>query len=133
MVIYRTINMQDSGRHPTSNQRPILKSMSNFYITDICTSDLCWVFLILKSVSNSEIYVLFSNSQIGVQFWNLWRFLTFSNQRPMTSLTYSLNLTNQLAIDLRIWKGHRFGNALKSDCAWDNDISGSQFEEWTPI
>ena len=133
MVIYRTINMQDSGRHPTSNQRPILKSMSNFYITDICTSDLCWVFLILKSVSNSEIYVLFSNSQIGVQFWNLWRFLTFSNQRPMTSLTYSLNLTNQLAIDLRIWKGHRFGNALKSDCAWDNDISRSQFEEWTPI
>ena len=72
MVIYRTINMQDSGQRPASNQRPILKSMSNFYITDICTSDLCWVFLILKSVSNSEIYGSFSLSQINVQ-WRHWR------------------------------------------------------------
>ena len=28
-----------------------------------------------------------SNPQIGVQFSNLWPFLTFSNRRPMTSLT----------------------------------------------
>ena len=69
-----------------------------------------------------QVYVLFSNSQIGVQFSNLsclkfsnlWLFLTFSNQRPITSLSYSLNLTNKSAIDLKIWKGHRFENTLKS-------------------
>ena len=33
--------MQDSDRRPVSNQRPILKFMSDFYVTDICTSDLC--------------------------------------------------------------------------------------------
>ena len=32
-----------------------------------------------------------SNPQIDVQFSNLWPFLTFSNRRPMTSLTYSSN------------------------------------------
>jgi len=32
--------MQDSDRRPVSNQRPILKSVSDFYVTDICTSDL---------------------------------------------------------------------------------------------
>ena len=44
--------MQDSDRRPASNQRPILKSTSNFYVTNICTSNLC----------------PFSNSQIGAQF-----------------------------------------------------------------
>jgi hypothetical protein len=29
-----------------SNRRPILKSMSDFYVTDICTSDLCPFFQI---------------------------------------------------------------------------------------
>jgi len=42
----------------------------------------------------------FSSSQIGVQFSNLWPVLTFSNRRPMTSLTYALTitLTNNSAI-----------------------------------
>ena len=86
--------MQDSDRCPASNRRPIIKSMSNFYVTDICTSGLC----------------PFSNSQIGVQLSNLWPFLTFANWRPMTSLTYALTLTltNKSAIDLRIWKGRQF-------------------------
>ena len=76
--------------------------MSDFYITDICTSDLCPC----------------SNSQIGVQFPNLWSFLTFSNRCPMTSLAYALilTLTNKSAIDRRIWKGRRFEHSLKSDC-----------------
>jgi len=35
----------------------------------------------------------------------------------MTLLTYALTLTltNKSAIDLRIWKGRRFENILKSD------------------
>jgi hypothetical protein len=59
----------------------------------------------------------FSNSQIGAQFSNLWLFLTFSNRRPMMSLTnaITLTLTNKSATDLRIWKGRRFENTLKSD------------------
>ena len=32
--------MQDSDRRPVSNRRPILKYMSDLYVTDICTSDL---------------------------------------------------------------------------------------------
>ena len=54
--------MIDSDRRPASNRHPILKSMSDFYITDICTSDLCPFFQILKSMSflsNSQIYVLY--------------------------------------------------------------------------
>jgi hypothetical protein len=46
------IIMQDSDR------RPLLNPMSNFYVTDMCTSGLC-PFEILKSASNSQIYVLF--------------------------------------------------------------------------
>ena len=40
-----------------------LKSMSDFYVTDICTSNLCPFF----------------------KFSNQWMFLTFSNRRAMTS------------------------------------------------
>ena len=43
-------------------------------------------------------------------------FLIFSNRPPMTSVMYALTLTNKSAIDLRIWKGHRFKNTLKLDC-----------------
>jgi hypothetical protein len=69
----------------------------------------------------------FSNSQIGVQFSNLWPFLIFSNRRPKMSLTYAETLTptltNKLAIDLRIWKRRRFENTLK----WlDVDLSLTQ-------
>jgi hypothetical protein len=56
----------------------------------------------------------FSNSQIDVQFSNLWPFLTFSNRRPMTS-ALTLTLTNNSAIYLRIWKGRRFEYTLKFD------------------
>ena len=63
----------------------------------------------MTQTSVPQIYVLFSysqigiqfsnlgplsNSQIGIQFSNLWPFLTFSTRRPMTSLTYALTLTN---------------------------------------
>jgi hypothetical protein len=47
--------------------------MSDFYVTDICASDLC-IFSNLKSMSNSQIYVFFqilksaSNSQIYGRF-----------------------------------------------------------------
>ena len=49
-----------------------------------------------SQTSVTQIYVLFSNYQIGVQFSNLWPFLTFSNRRPMTSLMYALTVTNKL-------------------------------------
>jgi hypothetical protein len=100
--------MYDSDQRRASNRHPILKSMSDFYVTDICTSELC------PFLKFSNLCPL-SNSQIGIQFSNLWPLLTFSNQCPMTSLTYDLTLTNKSAIDLRIWKGHQFENTLKSD------------------
>jgi hypothetical protein len=52
------------------------------------------IYVRLRSTSNPQIYVQFrrtsdsypfSNSQIGVQFSNLWPFLTISNRRPMTN------------------------------------------------
>jgi hypothetical protein len=56
----------------------------------------------------------FLNSQIRVQSIAVSH---FSNRHSMTSLTYylTLTLTNKSATDLRIWKGHRFENTLKSD------------------
>ena len=98
------IDVQSSNLGPISTSQT---SVSSTYV----------LFQILKSTSNSQIYVLFTNSQIGIQFLYLWQFLTFSNRRPMTSLTYALTLTlsNKLAIDLKIWKGRRFDNTHKSD------------------
>ena len=83
-----------------------LKSMSDFYVTDICTSDLYPFFKFSNRHKFSNLCP-FSNSQIGFQFSNLWQFLTFSNRRSMMSLTYAgtLTLTNKSALDLRIWKG----------------------------
>ena len=82
--------------------------MSNFYITDICTSDLCHFFQILKSASNSQIYVLF---QI-IKSMSVSHFLkSTSNDVTVYALTLilppAINLTNKSAIDLRIWKGRR--------------------------
>ena len=79
--------------------------MSDFYVADICTSDL---------------YHLF-------KFSNLWPILTYSNRPTMTSLTYARTLTqtNKLIIDLRIWKGPQFWNQT---VIWDNDFSGRWFE-----
>ena len=91
--------------------------MSDFYVADICTSDPCSFFRILKSMS-------FFNSQIGVQF---------SNRRHMTSLTYTLALTltialtNKSPIHLRIWKGRQFENTLNWTMIRDNDVSGCRF------
>ena len=114
----------NSDWRPAFNRRSILKSMSEFYVTDICTSELSPFF----KFSN---LCRFSNSQIGIQFSNLWRVLTLSNRRPMMSLTYAL--TNKSAIDLRIWKGHRFENNLNRSMNWDNKVSGCRSEEWMPI
>ena len=44
----QSIYMQDSDRRPVSARRPVLKFMSDFYVTDMCTSDLC-------PLSNSQI------------------------------------------------------------------------------
>jgi len=65
---------------------------------------------ILKSIS----FFKFSNRHFNFQFMAVSH---FSNWSPMTSLTYALTqtLTNKSAIYLRIWKGHRFDNTLKSD------------------
>ena len=86
--------MQDSDQHPAPNRCIILKAMSDLYVTDL--PQICPFF----------------------KFSNLWWFLTFSNQRQMTSLTYALtlilNVTNKAAIDLEIWKRCRFENTLKS-------------------
>ena len=61
--------MQDADRHPASNQHPILKSMSEFYLTDIWTSDLCpfYKFSNLCPFSNSQIHGHFSPSQIDTK------------------------------------------------------------------
>ena len=91
------VNMKDSDRLLASNWWPILKSMSDFYFTDICTSDLCPFFKCLNLCP-------FSNYEISIQFSNLWQFLTFSNRHTMASLTSALTLTNTI-IDLRLWKG----------------------------
>ena len=119
--------MLDSDRRPASNRRPILKSLSDFYFTYICPSDLC----------------PFSNSQIGVQFLNLWPFLTFSNRRPIfKSMTVShflkstfnastLTLINKSAIDLRIWKNADLRIPLNRTVVWDNEVSGCRFVECT--
>ena len=84
-------------------------------LIDVQSSNPCPISKSQTSVP--QIYVLFSNSQIGVQFSNLWPFLTFSTRCPMAPLTCALTLTlsNKLPIDLRIWKEHRFENTLKSD------------------
>jgi len=66
--------MYDSDRRQAANRRPILKSMSDYYVTDICTSYLC------PFLKFSNRYPILKNlSQIGVQFSYLWTFLTFSN------------------------------------------------------
>ena len=65
----------------------------------------------MSQTSVPQIYVLFSNSQIGIHFSNLWPVLTFSNRR----------------LDLRI---HILSNRT---VIWDNDVSGCQFDEWTLI
>jgi hypothetical protein len=82
-----------------------------------------YIYQIFVFFSNPQIGVQFSNlchfsnSQMGVQFSNLWPFLTFSNRRLKASLTYALILaiTNKPDIDLKISKGRRFQNSLKSD------------------
>ena len=65
--------------------------MSDFYFTDICTSDLCPFF----------------------KFSNL-------NPNKVTAHTdlhseKDVDYSNKSAIDLRIWKGHQLENTFKSD------------------
>ena len=92
----------------------------------------------LRLTSNHQIQVrflhhrhLYLRSMYFFKFSNLWPFLTFWNQRPMTSLMFALS--NKLAIDLRIWKGRWFENTLNRAVIWDSDISGCRFEECTLI
>ena len=70
-----------------------------------------------SQTSVPQIYVLFSNSQIGVPILKSTSFFKFSNRHSIlksTSLTYALTLilTNKSAIDLKIWKGRQFENTL---------------------
>jgi hypothetical protein len=58
--------MQDSDRRPASNWCPILKFMNDFYVTDICTSDLCPFLQVPKSASNK--------SAIELRIWKGRRF-----------------------------------------------------------
>ena len=109
LVLVSHSNMQESERRPVSNRSPILKFMSDFYVTDICTSVLCPFSKftnrrqILKSMSFFQFSNLFfSLSYIDVQ----WRHL-YPNPNP--------TINNKSAIDLRIWKGRRYEKSLKSD------------------
>ena len=72
----------------------ILKSMSNFYLTEIFTLDLCPFFK-------------FSNRH------PILKSMTISHFLKLTLFTYALTITNKTAIDLIIWKGWRFENTLK--------------------
>jgi len=82
------------------------------------------------STSRTSVYL---RSMSFFKFSNLWLFLTFSNRHPMTSLAYTLTLANKSTIDLKIWKGCWFENALQIIVIWDNDVSGCRFEQWTLI
>jgi hypothetical protein len=83
---------------PAPNGPAILKSMSDFYVTDICTSDLSF-FQILKSVSNSQIYVLFQKcgNYFGdnVLLFNLWiiyfQFQSFLRVQTTDDFIYGAN------------------------------------------
>jgi hypothetical protein len=103
--------MYDSDRHPA------LKYVSDCYITDICTSDLCPFFKfsnrhpILKSMAVSHFLKSTSNDVTDVcpnpkqEIGQIWEFGKNA--------------------DLRI--------PLNRTVIWDNDISGCQFEEWALI
>ena len=52
-----------------------------------------------------------SNPQIGVQFSNIWSFFTFSNRRPITSLTYTSNDITPI----RTWFWNNDGEGTRSD------------------
>jgi len=65
---------------------------------------------ILKSSVQFSNLCPFSNSQIAVQFLNLWPFLK-STSNDVTDICPN----PKSAIDLRIWKGRPFENTLKSD------------------
>jgi hypothetical protein len=133
MIFDTTIIRQWVGNSTDNKTKNICKTQIDVRpLIDIQSSNPCPISTsqtyepqIYVSFSNSQIGVQFSNlcpfsnSQIGVQFSNLWSFLTFSNRRLMASLTYAititLTLTNKSAINLRIWNVRRFENALKSD------------------
>ena len=80
--------------------------MSDFYVTDNCTSDPCPFFK-------------FSNRHPIPKSMTVSHFLK--------STSNALTLTNKSAIDLRICKGYRFENILKSD----SDLRS--WRQWMPI
>ena len=76
-----------------------------------CCVDTC---RFLLSICNIHLYYICKTqidgqSQIGIQFSNIWPFFTFSNQRPTTSLTYT-------SIDVTPVK----------ECFWSNDGEGTR-------
>ena len=123
-----------------SQSRPQCKTQ-----IDVQSSNPCPIST--SQTSQPQIYVFFFNSQIGIQFSNicpfpssligvkfsdLWPFLTLVNRRPMTSLMYSIILTNCLTC---IWEFRTpiWEYPLNWTMIWDNDISECRFQEWTPI
>ena len=100
---------------------PILKSMADFYLTEI------YLNVLFSKWSNLRFF------QICIQCSNLWRFLTFSNRRPMTPLTYAHPLTNKSSIVWEFEKDPDLRIPLNLTVISDNDVSGCRFEEWTQI
>jgi hypothetical protein len=89
--------------------------------------DFCWPIIHVRFLRHRHLYLrsmsFYSNFQIYVLYLIL-KSMAVSHFLKSTSLTYPH--TNKSAIDLRIWKRHRFENTLKSNpgftvykaCCW---------------
>ena len=76
-----------------------------------CHSNLSWSFqngFVICNLHGSGWYII-CKSQIDVQFSNIWPFFTFSNRRPITSLTYTSNDVTPVR-----------------ECLWSNDGEGTR-------
>ena len=99
----------------SSNRRPILKSMAvslidvqraGFWGNDgEATRPDFYIFSFIK---------YFQKVRYCVQFSNLWLFLTFSNRRPMTSLTYASE--DVIPVRAGFWRNDR--EATRPDSTW---------------
>ena len=82
--------------------------MTYFYVTDICTSDIYpfFKFVYWRSILKFMSFFKFSNR------CQILKCMAVSHFFKLMSLMYALTLVNKSAIDLRIWKGHRFENTV---------------------
>ena len=87
--------MQDLDRLPGSNRRPILESMSDYYVIDICTSDLCPVFKFsnLWSFLKSTYTLTITNkSAIDLRIWK-WPWFEIRTSVSIWGVDTDLNLS----------------------------------------